>query len=302
MKGNLKISALAAAVAMFAMGTAAASGGDMSPANVDTNVLTDIWINGEIPAEGQVDVNGDLTVGGDVNLDYDYDYTDNFNRDVNIAKNITRDYSEDVSLIADANLDLDADVDLALDLSRTEAHNVETSFSSDESHAIRTNEVSSNIVRNETGRTDVRSERDEHGVSVNIDKSLSLDSDITFSGDPTLSGDIVIDSAAIALIDNRQSNTGNVAANELVTNDASIVDDTGSAASGNLQAVNPCGYGAQWLCALLKNSTLLLSLAASQVWYRGCSRAAWEGTVPPAAGHTLRCWLSVLRPAPCSAG
>src|SRR5699024_719831 len=145
------------------------------------------------------------------------------------------------------NLALNADVDLALDLSRTESHNVDTSYSSseshsvdtsyssDESHRVRTNDVSSNIVRNETGNTDIRSERDEHGVSVNIDKSLSLNSDISFSGDPTLSGDIEIDSAAIALIDNRQSNTDNLGLNELLENDASIGDDVGSAASGNLQ-------------------------------------------------------------------
>src|SRR5690606_9392046 len=63
----------------------------------------------------------------------------------------------------------------------------------------------------------------------------SLDSDIAFSGDPTVSGDIELDSAAIALIDNRQSNTDNIGLNNLVTNDASIDGDAGTEASGNLQ-------------------------------------------------------------------
>src|SRR5690606_14293534 len=48
-------------------------------------------------------------------------------------------------------------------------------------------------------------------------------------------GDIEIDSAAIALIDNRQANTDNSATNRLVTNDAAIEEDVGTAASGNLQ-------------------------------------------------------------------
>src|SRR5690606_6944267 len=64
---------------------------------------------------------------------------------------------------------------------------------------------------------------------------LSLNSDINFSGDPTISGDIEIDSAAIALIDNRQAISGNITANELVTNRASIRSDVGTEASGNLQ-------------------------------------------------------------------
>lgn len=231
MKGNLKISALAAAVAMFAMGTAAAQ----SAPDVNTSVDTDVAIWGDIEAWGAVEVGGNLDVGGDINLDYDYDYDDNFTRNRNINQNSTQNsttnYNQDVSV----NGDLDVDVDLALDLSRTETHNVDTSYSSSESHTTRTNEVSSNIARTETSNTDIRSERDEHGVSVNIDKSLSLNSDISFSGEPTISGDIEIDSAAIALVDNRQSNTGNVASNELVTNDASIADEVGSAASGNLQ-------------------------------------------------------------------
>jgi len=77
-------------------------------------------------------------------------------------------------------------------------------------------------------------ERDEHNVSVSLEKDLSLSSDINFSGDPTLSGDIAIDSAAIAVVDNRQAVAGNSASNTQLTNEAAIADDTASAASGNL--------------------------------------------------------------------
>ena len=217
MKGNLKISALAAAVAMFAMGTAAAQ----SVPDVNTSVDTDIDIWGDIEAWGSVEVGGYLNVGGDVNLDYDYDYNDNFNRNRNITENSTTNHTEEVNLTGNVELSSSMSEDLALSMT--------------ESHTLETSEQYSNIEHTEYSRTDIRSERDEHGVSVNIDKSLSLNSDVSFSGDPTISGDIEVDSAAIALIDNRQSNTDNVGLNELLDNDASLGDDVGSAASGNLQ-------------------------------------------------------------------
>ncbi|NLG58781.1 MAG: adhesin [Gammaproteobacteria bacterium] len=133
--------------------------------------------------------------------------------------------TEDLSYSSEINEDINYTADLA------ESHTLTTN----ESHNLETNEVSSNIVRNEYGRTDIRGERDEHGVSVQIDKSLSLSSDISFSGEPTISGDIELDSAAIAVVDNRQSNTANIGLNDMLTNDASAGDDTASGASGNLQ-------------------------------------------------------------------
>ena len=74
-----------------------------------------------------------------------------------------------------------------------------------------------------------------HEMSVSLKKSLSLSSDIAFSGSPTVSGDIELDSAAIAVIDNRQSVGNNMGDNEQLENDAAIGDDTGTEASGNLQ-------------------------------------------------------------------
>lgn len=81
---------------------------------------------------------------------------------------------------------------------------------------------------------DERREKNNHGVDVNLEKDLRLSSDISFTGSPTVSGDLNIDSAAISVIDNRQSASGNLGLNSLLTNDASIGDDVASDASGNL--------------------------------------------------------------------
>lgn len=235
MKANLKITALAAAAAMFAMGTASAQ--SFPQADVETAVGTDIAIWGDIEAFGEVEVGGYLNVGGDINLDVDYDYNDNLNRNVNqnIEENYTSNYNEDLNISGSLTEDVSISSSMSQDYTSTLSEDLSMTVDMNESHNLETDQRITDIQHNEYSRTDIRSERDEHGVSVNIDKSLSLDSDITFSGDPTVSGDIEVDSAAIALIDNRQSNTGNVGINDLVTNDAAIDGDAGSEASGNLQ-------------------------------------------------------------------
>ena len=69
---------------------------------------------------------------------------------------------------------------------------------------------------------------------VRMNKDISLVSDITLSGNPTVSGNIEVDSAAIAVVDNRQSISNELGENYLLENNASIGDEVGSAASGNL--------------------------------------------------------------------
>ncbi len=93
-----------------------------------------------------------------------------------------------------------------------------------------------NVTVNENSsiQANERKEKNNHGVDVNLEKDLRLSSDIRFSGDPEITGSIDLDSAAIAVIDNRQSISNNTAANSLVTNSASIADDVGTDASGNL--------------------------------------------------------------------
>lgn len=103
-----------------------------------------------------------------------------------------------------------------------------------------TNDTTNNNTTNNTTtetrivNDDERREKNNHGVDVNFKKDIRLSSDIKFSGSPTVSGEIVLDSAAMSVIDNRQSVSNNAAGNSLVTNDASIGDDVGSDASGNL--------------------------------------------------------------------
>jgi len=98
----------------------------------------------------------------------------------------------------------------------------------------RTVNINEQVQKNSNIQADERKEKNNHGVDVNLEKDLRLSSDINFSGDPTISGDIDLDSAAIAVIDNRQSISNNVTGNSLVTNSASIADDVGAGASGNL--------------------------------------------------------------------
>ncbi|MEN5004026.1 adhesin [Stenotrophomonas indicatrix] len=98
----------------------------------------------------------------------------------------------------------------------------------------RTVNVNEQVQKNSNIQAEERKEKNNHGVDVNLEKDLRLSSDINFSGDPTITGDIDLDSAAIAVIDNRQSISNNLTGNSLVTNSASIADDVGAGASGNL--------------------------------------------------------------------
>lgn len=87
---------------------------------------------------------------------------------------------------------------------------------------------------NVTKNVDVRKDKDAHSVDVAFKKSLGLTTDVNISGDPTVSGEIRTDSAAIAVIDNRQSVSGNMGSNDKLSNTGSIGDNVGQTASGNI--------------------------------------------------------------------
>jgi hypothetical protein len=70
--------------------------------------------------------------------------------------------------------------------------------------------------------------------TVQFNKKLKLKTNINVSGDPTVSGNIAIDSAAIAIVDNKQSNGANVGINNMLTNDASAADTVLGGSSGNI--------------------------------------------------------------------
>ncbi|QOW19547.1 adhesin [Lysobacter ciconiae] len=157
--------------------------------------------------------------------------TDTTNTTVNDTTNTT---TNDVMTLVDTsytsteNHAYDTDVDLKLDAAARLRLDAAAKLRYD------SNEVYENIERTEVVNSDVRKEGNEHQVSVSLKKDLSLTSDIAFSGSPTISGDIELDSAAIAIVDNRQSSSDNVGMNDMLTNEASIADDVGSDASGNL--------------------------------------------------------------------
>ncbi|WP_282271240.1 adhesin [Stenotrophomonas sp. PS02298] len=132
------------------------------------------------------------------------------------------------------NTNVDTDIDLKLDaaarLRYNETHNITDTRSNTET----TSTVTENVQKTSNISADERKEKNNHGVDVNLEKDIRLSSDVNFSGDPTITGNIDLDSAAIALIDNRQSVSNNQARNGLLDNTASIADDVGSEASGNL--------------------------------------------------------------------
>ena len=73
-----------------------------------------------------------------------------------------------------------------------------------------------------------------HNSGVRFDKKVKLDSDISVSGDPRVRGRIDIDSAAIAIVDNAQTNGGNNGSNTNLSNSASAADNVAQGASGNI--------------------------------------------------------------------
>lgn len=69
---------------------------------------------------------------------------------------------------------------------------------------------------------------------VKFDKKVKLSTDISLKGDPTVTGNIDINAAAIAIVDNKQTNGANDAENTNLTNTASASDSVANNASGNI--------------------------------------------------------------------
>ena len=156
------------------------------------------------------------TYTSDVSKTVDLSYSDSFDRETTATHSIDTSYSDNFekNTTINKNVDLDWGVDYQRNV-------VDTDINHDEDV---------NIDHDIT----VDKEVSEHGVSAELESDLSLTSDIDFTGNPTVSGDLEIDSAAIAVIDNRQSNSGNLGINDVLTNDASIGDNTATEAEGNL--------------------------------------------------------------------
>ena len=87
---------------------------------------------------------------------------------------------------------------------------------------VRNRTVNVNVQKHSTIQADERKEKNNHGVDVNLEKDLRLSTDVNFSGDPTITGDIDLDSAAIAVIDNRQSISNNATSIPSITVASSV--------------------------------------------------------------------------------
>jgi hypothetical protein len=196
MRRNIKWSVLAVAVAAATA----------SVAQADTFETIIVW-DEDVTIDDTRNYETNVT-----NYTEDVTYTDNFewNTTINEESNTTTNYNEDV----------------------TYTDNFEWNTTINEEYNTRVDQTL--VTHDEQVNVDSNIERDEHNVSVSLRKDLSLTSDINFSGDPTLSGDIAIDSAAIAVVDNRQSVSANLVSNDQVTNNASISEDVASGAEGNM--------------------------------------------------------------------
>ncbi len=183
---------------------------------VDNTVTSNVEHNSTSNAESNYSSNAESNFSSNVEKNYSSNVEDNFssNVDLNLSKNVDVNYSENTSINQEVNNSSTVTLNKLVDISyRTEYEDIQ---------------------KTENVQSDIRREKNEHGVSVNLEKDLRLSSDIRFTGEPTITGNIDLDSAAIAIIDNRQSVTDNFGYNEKLTNDASIGEDVGSNASGNL--------------------------------------------------------------------
>lgn len=195
----------------------------------DPNVSADILHNHVVVEDWDITV--DDTRNTTVNNDTTNTTTDNtivYNDTTNSA---TDSYSGDVSINDDRSYTMSVANDTSNSVS--DSYTSDTSITDDRAYTW-SNDVSENIERTEVVNSDIRKEGNEHQVAVSLKKDLSLSSDINFTGNPTISGDIELDSAAIAIVDNRQSSSDNLGMNDMLSNEASIEDDVGSDASGNL--------------------------------------------------------------------
>ncbi|KAA0069456.1 adhesin [Rhodanobacter sp. T12-5] len=74
----------------------------------------------------------------------------------------------------------------------------------------------------------------DNSNKVRIDKKVELSTDISLKGDPRVQGNIDINAAAIAIVDNKQSNAVNEGDNTNLTNNASASGNVAGNASGNI--------------------------------------------------------------------
>lgn len=149
--------------------------------------------------------------------------------------------------------------------------------------------VDVNVNVNKNVNVNVRKEENDHSVDVALKKKLALSTDVKITGDPTVSGNIKTDSAAIAVIDNRQSVSDNSGTNDKLNNTSSIGDEVASKASGNIGMNVAAGdNNAQDNAASLSaaDASFSFGMADAEVFVNqnGSDNTTWNTGVTNAAG------------------
>lgn len=149
--------------------------------------------------------------------------------------------------------------------------------------------VDVNVNVNKNVNVNVRKEENDHSVDVAFKKKLALSTDVKITGDPTVSGNIKTDSAAIAVIDNRQSVSGDEGTNDNLKNTSSIGDEVASKASGNIGMNVAAGdNNAQDNAASLSaaDASFSFGMADAEVFVNqnGSDNETWNKGVTNAAG------------------
>jgi hypothetical protein len=243
MKRTVKWTVLAVAIAAATAANAETTVDNNIVNNWTTNTTIDTDIDTNLSKTKSYTSTVDKSYTSDVDKSYtsdvtktvDLSYSDSFDRETTVTHDVDTSYSDSFERDTTVSHDVDTSYSDSFEKNTTINKNVDLDLGWD----YQRNVVDTDITHDEDVNIDhdinIDKEVDEHGVSAELESDLSLTSDIDFTGNPTVSGDLEIDSAAIAVIDNRQSNSGNLGVNDALTNDASIADNTATEASGNLQ-------------------------------------------------------------------
>lgn len=209
-----------------------------------------------------------------------------------IDTNVDTDIDTKVKTRIDTDVDTNIDTNIRNDWdSRTKIRNTSTTnTSSNTSTDTRTVNhtrdvtVNENVQKHSNIQADERKEKNNHGVDVNLESDLQVGADVQFRGRPTVSGDLEVNSAAIAIIDNRQSITDNEGKNELLENNASISENVAQNASGNLGFNTAAGdNNAQDNAAALSaaDASFTFGMSDAQVYVNqyGAGNSTWNDGV-----------------------
>jgi hypothetical protein len=224
---NKTVLALAIAVAA----TASASAQDNQNASAFINHIHNVWetrTNTNTNTNTNLNTDVDTNINTDIDTDVDTDITTSIDTDIdtNIDTNIRNDWDSRTRVRNNSTTNTSSDTS-------TKTTTKSYSDTSDVNHT-RNVSVNENLQKNSNIQADERKEKNNHGVDVNLESDLQVGADVQFRGRPTVSGDLEVDSAAIAIIDNRQSITDNEGDNQLLENNSSISENVAQDASGNL--------------------------------------------------------------------